>query len=621
MTSELDKCKKYLRSLLLASKGGVPASKLYDDYKKMVGDTIPWRKFNYQSLEMFLRSIPDVCRITCRGREVMIEGVATPETSHIEKFIQKSKGKRGGGGGGGARPKTTDHGKYHSSQTLPSNNHSLRPTIRPKAPAANATPTPIKTVKPTIAVRRPTTRHQPAQCPPPPNNVASSTPSPITNEPIKVWSGRINKLLMGRTHGLYKLQVEKFYEKQWYERLPSNWVDIMRDANYIRLDKNTAQSSPMNSTNPIIFPFTSVPSNNNAQVTIPSGSYPKITEWNLLVTNVVSTSNMWVVFTDGEKRLEEMKPRLEIRHHMGRQFNADVLSPGMYYSAILESAEVARVKVLKIDRLKYTCQCFLVDHGTEQNIKWDNLKELDKEFLTTPVSAMRVSILGIDDIKVGVLVNFMKDKLLDKRYVGVEVEKGPNNIPKVMLLDGDKVVSDELSRQLKKFQSSPKFSVTVNNNYYNGGTTEAFKSLPATQLPNLGEFYDLKISQVLSPKEIYVQPYTSLPKYSVMEQEMALAYSNNRRELRDHDLVPGMIFAVKHCGTWRRGKIVVKVSPLPGSVDTGKLEYIVNLVDLGNTVVMSIEFIRELDPEFYHLSAQVRIFVLLFINLNLLINL
>ena len=110
---ELDKCKKYLRSIFLAYKGGIPAEQVFEKYYDMVGDNIPYRQYNYNSLEAFLQSIPDVCRITFRGRNVMVEGVATPETSHIERFVNKEKG--GAKLSKGPKPKAVDINKYYNS--------------------------------------------------------------------------------------------------------------------------------------------------------------------------------------------------------------------------------------------------------------------------------------------------------------------------------------------------------------------------------------------------------------------------------------------------------------------------------------------------------------------------
>ena len=95
--SDLDRCKKYLRGVLLAHKGGVPMTKIGAKYQDITGESVPYRRFNFNSLEAFLQSIPDVCSIPVQDRDLMvkIKGRGTPEIKHIENLIQR-QGRRGG---------------------------------------------------------------------------------------------------------------------------------------------------------------------------------------------------------------------------------------------------------------------------------------------------------------------------------------------------------------------------------------------------------------------------------------------------------------------------------------------------------------------------------------------
>ena len=111
MTSDLERSKKYLRSILLATKGGVPEAQLVKRYREQTGENIPFRRFNCSSLQAFLQSVPDVCRVTVRGGAVVVEGVATAETKHIKEMVKmqglhpaaRTRGNGSGGGGGGGR--------------------------------------------------------------------------------------------------------------------------------------------------------------------------------------------------------------------------------------------------------------------------------------------------------------------------------------------------------------------------------------------------------------------------------------------------------------------------------------------------------------------------------------
>ena len=127
MTSDLERSKKYLRSILLATKGGVPEAQLVKRYREQTGENIPFRRFSCSSLQAFLQSVPDVCRVTVRGGAVVVEGVATAETKHIKEMVKmqglhpaaRTRGNGSGGGGG--------RGKYFQSKPPPSfsTNHHL----------------------------------------------------------------------------------------------------------------------------------------------------------------------------------------------------------------------------------------------------------------------------------------------------------------------------------------------------------------------------------------------------------------------------------------------------------------------------------------------------------------
>ena len=95
--SLLVKTKKYLRSALLSSKGGVPAEQVYRDYRDLVGEGIPYRRLGYETLENFLNSVPDVCKISRRPTgEVVVSAVADETTRHIQDLVsrQTSKSKK-----------------------------------------------------------------------------------------------------------------------------------------------------------------------------------------------------------------------------------------------------------------------------------------------------------------------------------------------------------------------------------------------------------------------------------------------------------------------------------------------------------------------------------------------
>ena len=86
--SEIDKVKKYVRSTLLSNKGSVSIHQLDNDYREIVGENIPYRNLNFNSLQDFLAAVPDVCRLD--GYD-MVSAVAGVANSHIKDMVSKQK--------------------------------------------------------------------------------------------------------------------------------------------------------------------------------------------------------------------------------------------------------------------------------------------------------------------------------------------------------------------------------------------------------------------------------------------------------------------------------------------------------------------------------------------------
>ena len=599
--SDLDKCKKYLRSILLASKGGVPGAQVVAKYKDIVGESVPYKRFNFSSLETFLQSIPDVCKITMRGREVMVVGVETPETKHIKDLIQRQGGKGGGKGGGGGRPAPVNLNKFYNSkpQFSPSMNNQSNyrgPATRPPPSSSYQPPrksqpfvTPVK-----VTPKKVTT-------PPPvkPDLIAQNFP--VTKESVKTWSGRVRKFLEGRQHGLFKTQVERFHEKQYQERLPEPWADIM--INFCEITMRREQGNVL-----VFLAKSSKTVNNNNILQMPPGAYPSDVDWHLTVTHVESTSTVWVIFGDGRKKLDNLQASMRLRHKNGPVFNGDALPQGNYFSARLSTGDVARTKVVKVDRMTHRCQALLIDVGKVQDIAWAQLVPLDKDFISLPPLAMKIILAGVEDSHDPELIHLASSRLLDRHFVGVSVGKGPNDIPRVNLFQGTSNMSEDLQRQLSTMKKDIKtgYSIGYTNTLQqpkvmNGGIGIVKKlSLPPT--PATEDFYDLRISHIVSPHEIYFQSYTSLPKYASMARQMDTFYCSDRVGVSECGV--GMFVAVRNSGEWRRGKVVLEIAALPGE-NTGVREFLVLLVDIGEHVVIRVEDMRELTPYFAELPVQV----------------
>ena len=96
-----DRCKKKLRTILHMHeefKGGVGVliCQIADMYEDMNGESLPYRRFNFKSLEAFFQSIPDVCSISGHDGDGRVKIKGTPGTkgTHFEDLSQRPE--RGG---------------------------------------------------------------------------------------------------------------------------------------------------------------------------------------------------------------------------------------------------------------------------------------------------------------------------------------------------------------------------------------------------------------------------------------------------------------------------------------------------------------------------------------------
>ncbi|XP_043254220.1 tudor domain-containing protein 7-like [Colletes gigas] len=85
-----DEVIKNLRACLISSKGGVKIDHLSRDYKLLIDENIPFRKFGHQSLVAFLHTVPGI-KITNKGADCYVEAIATEESAHISKLIARQK--------------------------------------------------------------------------------------------------------------------------------------------------------------------------------------------------------------------------------------------------------------------------------------------------------------------------------------------------------------------------------------------------------------------------------------------------------------------------------------------------------------------------------------------------
>ena len=263
----LERTKKYLRSILLSTKGLTEIHDVEKEYHESTESRIPFRELGFSGLEEFLKSIPSVCRVRNMGFSVMVEGVADSDTRHIKMMISaqktqggKKKRRRGGGGGGrgysgysrssGGFSYGSQHfdyggfsigggkGGYGTSLTSSKNLTTSSKNIQPSRSATSSSKNkPLYKALDSAASKSSLKSNK--------TNVGKSKCEtediqklPQTKSMATV-SDRLEELLRGRAFGLLLNQVSKMYEKKWLEGLP-DVIEMQKMAKFCIEGKGTA---------------------------------------------------------------------------------------------------------------------------------------------------------------------------------------------------------------------------------------------------------------------------------------------------------------------------------------------------------------------------------------------
>ena len=83
--------KHTVRALLLSSKHGCTPKQLLSDYRHIVGESLPYESLGYSTFMQYMKSIPDVVKITSQQGMTVLFGVADESTSHIAKMVARQK--------------------------------------------------------------------------------------------------------------------------------------------------------------------------------------------------------------------------------------------------------------------------------------------------------------------------------------------------------------------------------------------------------------------------------------------------------------------------------------------------------------------------------------------------
>ena len=114
-------------------------------------------------------------------------------------------------------------------------------------------------------------------------------------------------------------------------------------------------------------------------------------------------------------------------------------------------------------------------------------------------------------------------------------------------------------------------------------------SLASPLLPRVNEYYNLIVTHVVIPSELYVQAHSNMLIYSRFTSELFKSYEKHSDKILPTELTPGSLLAVKTTEGWLRAKILRYLPPSLVSL---------RLVDIGRVIITNREMVKPLGKQF-----------------------
>ena len=242
-----------------------------------------------------------------------------------------------------------------------------------------------------------------------------------TTDP-KLYSDRVAELLGNRHNGVWSTQIEKEYQAKFTEKLPSLWYQEAGALNKIRVDCPVLGSGRY-----IVFPaLASHPKKElspevvqvGAQVPPANLEYPVEDIWDVYVLYIRSTTNVSVRLIGAEysERFDELSATMDL-HYYDKSSIPGVQKPeiGKLYAAYV-SSDWHRVKVVELRGI--LCTCYFLDHGDQDTIPVEDLREIAPKFLELSAQAINITLSGLEDYEYNDnIVARLNEHLLGKSLV------------------------------------------------------------------------------------------------------------------------------------------------------------------------------------------------------------
>ena len=303
--------------------------------------------------------------------------------------------------------------------------------------------------------------------------------------------------------------MEKEYQAKFGEKLPSLWYQEAEALNKIRVDCPVLGSGRY-----IVFPavpnlhkkeVSQEPRSISSQVQPPQLEYPTEELWDVYVTYLRSTTNVSVRLIGSEysELFDDLSSDMDI-HYYDKTAIPGVGRPeiGKLYAAHV-SSDWHRVKVVELRGIQATC--VFLDHGDQDTIPVEDLREIAPKFLELPAQAINITLSGLEDYEYNEnIVSRLNENLLGKSLVA----KVDNRTELSLVCDPD------LPPRMVLFDtSSEDVDVNINQKLIELLISEDYLS----RLPQVGgEEIIVRISYIADTGDIYVQKEANT--YAAMEK-------------------------------------------------------------------------------------------------------
>ncbi|XP_033209500.1 uncharacterized protein LOC117168169 [Belonocnema kinseyi] len=385
-----------VKACLRSSKGGTPESRIEEDYRELIAEPIPFKKFNFPNLREFMEAIPGVRR-TLRNNEYFYQVNSTEKTSHISKMVREQKPSK--------KPKrkgvTNNNMNRFAEKTPEDELRALAADLKLTLPKYKTVPARNGTIYAQVMVGREKYSSYPNGAK---NQKAaqliavkialddlkeknSSIMLPVTKDE-KLLEERMLKILDSHPYGIFSSQFTIYYQQEFKESLPGNWMQIVNGCSEIIVETGVNNTS-------ILMTRPKTP------------EVPEVFQWPddpyviMHVSEVLSTTEIWckLVGNDHSEKRDKLQEKMKKFYTINSlSTKAKTIVPGVCYTICLGDKWV-RVKCTEYEPSTQKATIFFIDNGKSNTCHAKLLHILDKQFYVLPAQAMRLSLYDLEDFE------------------------------------------------------------------------------------------------------------------------------------------------------------------------------------------------------------------------------